>query len=214
MPRYNLFRMDLRGHYLGQLMVNTFYFFGDGANPGPSPLDEIFSEFNTNPNLLLQWLSMTVTEYRLDFIRVSRISPNRLLREGQTYTPVTSPGIAIGRGGPSSFAMPLIRRARNASRSFNGRIYVPAVPLSTYANGLFDPLSTAGVAALAFTAQAQLPFRGAADARSNRTFYSPVLVRARAPFLDADSYAFRFVDAWFPSSTPRWVGSRVMGVGQ
>jgi len=213
MPAY-IYRVDVRGNYVGQLWVNTFYWTVNKHNNVINPMDDIFRFLTDIGGPWGQYLSMMTTNCFVDFLRISRISPNPLLREGQTYTPSNTHGLNTGVGGPSQIALVLTRRAQNASRSFNGRVYIPGVPMVSYVGGVLNLASEAGVAALAFTSQVLTPFEGQAIGGIIPNLYTSGLIRRRAPFPTPDEYGFRPLFSFAPSSQPRAVHSRRPGVGR
>jgi hypothetical protein len=209
-----IYRLDIRGHYLNQLTVNTFYWRCLRHNNVVNPMADIAGYFNQSPGPMGFWSQMLCDNAFIDFLRISRISPNPALREGETFDPSHHHGVAGLGGGSSQFALVLNRRALNASRSFNGRVYVPGVAMSAYIGGLLNPLSLQAVSAANFCAFLLDGWQGQAIRGEIPNFYEMGLIRRRPPFPNRDDYHFRPLATFTPASAPRYLYSRRVGVGR
>jgi len=203
-----LYRLDLRGKYAGQLCVNTFYWTLFKHNDVADVFNDLFNLYDGAFGWKSLWLQMPTNGYVCDSVKVNRVSPNRGLREGRSFTPSTGTGIASGNAVPPWQAMPIIRRARNASRAFNGRLMVPGVPLATWTAGVLNPLSEAAVAGQLLAEYLKARHTGITPVGQIPNVYYSVLVRTRPPFLTPDDFQHRAVGQAFVAQTPGAVRSR------
>jgi len=125
-----LWRVDVRGRYLGQDVVNTFQYIGGVYDVWEANATQVFQGFTNGSLSMYQILLRAMVEdYISRVIIVYRESANPARRYSQ-YFPVSDPGGIEEAGLPAQCAAVIIRRAlpQNAV-GLRGRVFIGAVPV-------------------------------------------------------------------------------------
>lgn len=119
---------------------NVFHYRYTGTTQldGPTTIDALMDEFDTEVGAGLR--SLQSADYVVNGVQAQLISPTRYRSR---FKAISLPGGVQGASLPSSSCVVLRRRAIQSGKQFQGRIFVPGIPLSSTSESKLLPAQIA-----------------------------------------------------------------------
>jgi hypothetical protein len=127
LPPQAVVEVQILGTLHGQRTRNTFHYLYTGSTPldGPATLDALLTEFEQEVGNVI--LALQSNEQMCDGYQIQLIHPTRYRSR---FLASATPGSVQSSSLPSTSTVVLGRQGIVAGRRYQGRIYVPGVPLN------------------------------------------------------------------------------------